>query len=249
MGVQNRLTPAQPMKDKAIEFQVNGESVKLSPSIVRNYLVNGNGNITDQEVAYFMNLCKYQKLNPLTKEVYLIKYGSSPATIVTGKDAMTKRAMRNPSYAGQQAGVIVLNKETRELTYRQGALVLEGESLVGGWAKVYVKGYQIPIESAVSFTEYVQMKDGQPNSMWRSKPGTMIRKVALVQALREAFPEDLGGLYDSSEMGVDIDEPGAPAPIEVEPQPAAPEPETAPMVDDYYPGFDEPMEELPLGDF
>ena len=30
----------------------------------------------------------------------------------------------------------------------------------------------------------------------------MIRKVALVQALREAFPEDYQGLYDSSEMGV-----------------------------------------------
>jgi hypothetical protein len=29
----------------------------------------------------------------------------------------------------------------------------------------------------------------------------MIRKVALVQALREAFPEDFGGLYSPEEMG------------------------------------------------
>ena len=28
----------------------------------------------------------------------------------------------------------------------------------------------------------------------------MIRKVALVQALREAFPEDFTGMYDSSEI-------------------------------------------------
>ena len=34
----------------------------------------------------------------------------------------------------------------------------------------------------------------------------MIRKVALVQALREAFPEDLAGLYDQSEMGIEITE-------------------------------------------
>ena len=35
----------------------------------------------------------------------------------------------------------------------------------------------------------------------------MIRKVALVQSLREAFPEDFAGLYDQSEMGLDsIDE-------------------------------------------
>jgi hypothetical protein len=39
-------------------------------------------------------------------------------------------------------------------------------------------------------------------------PEVMIRKVALVNALREAFPGELGGLYDSSEMaqaGIDID--------------------------------------------
>jgi len=28
----------------------------------------------------------------------------------------------------------------------------------------------------------------------------MVRKVALVQALRESFPSDLGGMYDSSEI-------------------------------------------------
>jgi len=28
----------------------------------------------------------------------------------------------------------------------------------------------------------------------------MIRKVAIVQALRESFPSNLGGMYDSSEM-------------------------------------------------
>ena len=34
-------------------------------------------------------------------------------------------------------------------------------------------------------------------------PCLMIRKVAIVQALREAFPEDLGGLYDIDEMDID----------------------------------------------
>lgn len=238
MAVNNKMTPQKPMQDKSISYMVNGEEVKLSPSVVRNYLVNGQGNVTDQEVAYFLNLCKYQKLNPLIKECYLIKYGSSPATIVMGKDAMTKRAMRNPKYAGQQAGVIVTNDKTGELEYRQGALVISGETLVGGWAKVYVKGYDVPIESAVALTEYMGMKDGQPNSMWRGKPATMIRKVALVQALREAFPEDLGGLYDSSEMGVEIDEPAMAAPLEMEPQP-----EPAPIQPDY-PTYNDIPEEL-----
>ena len=38
------------------------------------------------------------------------------------------------------------------------------------------------------------------NSQWKSKPATMIRKVAVVQALREAFPEDFGGLYSEEEL-------------------------------------------------
>ena len=47
MNVGNTLQKA-PVRDKAIEFEVGGQMVKLSPSIVKNYLVNGNGNVTDQ---------------------------------------------------------------------------------------------------------------------------------------------------------------------------------------------------------
>ena len=93
---------------------------------------------------------------------------------------------------------------------------MKGEHLVGGWAKVFVKGYEVPIEAVVSFDEYVgTTKDGTINSQWSKKPATMIRKVALVQALREAFPEDLGGLYASEEVGVDFDE-TAMAPVDIE---------------------------------
>lgn len=201
MGVNNSLARANTMNEKVVEFQVNGEPVKLSASIVRNYLTNGNGNVSDQEVAYFINMCKYQKMNPLTKDCYLVKYGSQPAAIVTGKDALLKRAMRNPKYKGHEAGVIVRSMETRQLEYRPGSIVLPEEELVGGWAKTYVDGYNIPIEAAVSFREYVGTKgDGSMNSMWAGKPGTMIRKVALVASLREAFPDDLGGMYAAEEV-------------------------------------------------
>ena len=37
--------------------------------------------------------------------------------------------------------------------------------------------------------------------MWESKGATMIRKVAQSQALREAFPNELRGLYQQEEMG------------------------------------------------
>lgn len=202
--------------DKAVEFKAGEETVKLSPNIIKRYLVNGSGEVTDQEVVMFLNLCRFQHLNPFLREAYLIKYGNSPATMVVGKDAITKRAMRNASFAGQQAGVVVQQVETGELEYRAGALVLEDEKLVGGWAKVFVKGYQEPIQAVVGLSEYVgTKKTGEVNEQWTKRPATMIRKVALMQALREAFPDDLAGMYDSSEMGVDINE-SAMAPVDMD---------------------------------
>ena len=217
--LNNNLGPKKPLTDKPVEYKCGEETVKLSPSIIRQYLVNGNGEVTDQEVVMFLNLCRFQHLNPFLREAYLIKFGNQPATIVTGKDAITKRAMRNPKYAGQQAGVAVYKPDSGELEYRTGSLVMPGEQVAGGWAKVFVKGYDVPIEVSVSFQEYVgTTKNGEINSQWSKKPATMIRKVALVQALREAFPEDLGGLYASEEMNIDLDEAAVTAPVEIQKQ-------------------------------
>lgn len=202
MAIQNRLAARNPEQEKGItEYECGGQMVKISPNMIKKYLVNGNGEVTDQEVMMFLSLCKFQKLNPFLKEAYLIKYGNQPATIVTGKEAVMKRAMRNPNYAGQEAGVVVYDIETGHMENRVGTIVLEGEMLVGGWAKVYVKGWERPLMVTVSFEEYCLKKDGKPASNWAVKPGTMIRKVALVQALREAFPEDLGGMYTAEERG------------------------------------------------
>ena len=56
--------------------------------------------------------------------------------------------------------------------------------------------------------------------MWAGKPGVMIRKVALVASLREAFPEDLQGMYASEEMNTDIDDTmAATPPVELSEQP------------------------------
>lgn len=224
--VQNALVKKQ--DEQVIKYDSNGTEIKLSPAIVRNYLVNGNGAVTNQEVVMFLNLCKAQRLNPFLREAYLIKFGSNPATIVTGKEVFTKRARRNKDFAGYEAGIIVQDKDGN-LEYRSGTLHLVNEQIVGGWAKVHIRGYDVPVESSVSFDEYCLKKDGHPASNWASKPGTMIRKVALVQALREAFPEDLQGMYSAEEAetvidsSVQLDEnpvteaPTEPEPVEVDP--------------------------------
>lgn len=183
-----------------VEYEANGEMVKLSPAMIKKYLVSGGGNVTDGEVMMFLSLCRYQHLNPFLKEAYLIKFGSTdPATIVTGKDVFTKRADANPNYKGKKAGVVVLKKDG-SIEEREGTMVLPDEKLVGGWAKVFIKDKE-PEYQSVSFEEYAgRKKDGTLNSQWSKKPATMIRKVAVVQALREAFPDRFQGMYAQEEF-------------------------------------------------
>lgn len=147
----------------------------------------------------FINLCRYAGLNPWLKEAYCIKYGNEPATMVVGKEAFMKRAESAPGYDGIDAGIIVTTGDA--ITYRKGTLKLPGEEILGGYAEVYRKDRSHPYRIEVSFEEYAGRKnDGSLNRQWSKKPATMIRKVALVQALREAFPDNFSGLYSEEEV-------------------------------------------------
>lgn len=206
MAVQNSLTKGKTVNKNEVKVVANGEEFTLTPETVKAYLVSGNRDlVTMQEVVMFMNLCRFQHLNPWLKEAYLIKYSQNdPAALVTGKDAFLKRAEGEVNYDGFKAGIIVQDEESGEVIYRDGSFKLTGESLVGGFAEVFRKDRDHSFRAEVSFEEYAaRKKDGSLNSQWLKKPTTMIRKVALVQALREAFPGTLGGMYSAEEKGVD----------------------------------------------
>ena len=178
-----------------VEFEVNGEAVKLTGNTVKNYLVSGNGNVTDQELVMFMNLCKYQKLNPFLNEAYLVKFGSQPAQIIVSKEAFMKRAESHPSYEGFEAGIIV--ERNGELVEVEGAVKLPNDKLIGGWSKIYRSDRQKPITSRISLEEFSK---GQ--ATWKQMPLNMIRKSAIVNAQREAFPETLGAMYTEDDADV-----------------------------------------------
>ena len=110
---------------------------------------------TDQEAALFLELCRYQGLNPFVRDAYLLKYSDGPgsvATMVVGKDSFTKRAEAHPQFAGMVAGVIVQDS-SGAVEYRKGSLILENEKLVGGWAEIHRMDRKIPTEIPVSFKE------------------------------------------------------------------------------------------------
>ena len=199
-------------------YEANGQEITITDVDMRRVICD-NPNVTDKEMKLFIELCKSQRLNPFIHEAHLIKYGDKPATMVVGKDVFLKRAQANPRFKGFKAGIFVIDANGKGKD-REGSMVLSGEKVVGGWAKVYVDGYEEPMYDSVGFDEYAgRRRDGSLNAQWAGKPGTMIRKVALVHALREAFPESLQALYDESEMAQAM--PSEPLEAEVVPEPPA----------------------------
>jgi len=196
-----------------VEYETNNGVVKLNPNIVRRYLVHGKGDlVTDTEVVMYMQQCRFLGMNPFLRDCYLIKYSSNdPATVVVGKDWFLKKSASIPSCEGYNAGLILRIKKGNKtvIERRIGARYNPddkeaNEELIGGWATAKRKGWTEPVEIEVSMREYMRFSSkGEPNRSWKTMPATMIRKVALVQALREAFPDVYAGLYSPEEMPVD----------------------------------------------
>ena len=198
---QPEVQPQQQAKlqvtDKDIvTYEVAGQEVKLSYSIVRKYLTKGNADVTDQELVQFISVCKFNKLNPFLNEAYLIKFksarGDGNAQMIVSKEALFKRAEACEQYDGIEAGIIVLRGDN--VVELEGCFRQAKDVLLGGWAKVYRKDRRVPTVSKVNLSEY-----DKGNSIWNEKKATMISKIAKVQALREAFPSQLGAMYAKEE--------------------------------------------------
>lgn len=185
--------------NKSTVFEVNGEEVKLSGNIIKQYLVSGDAEVTDQEVIMFLQLCKYQKLNPFLNEAYLVKFTNKngkdkPAQIIVSKEAFMKRAETHEQYDGFEAGIIV--ERNGEVVEIEGAVSLDKDKLLGGWAKVFRKDRSRPVSVRISEKEF-----NKRQSTWNAMPLTMMRKTAVVNAMREAFPDNLGAMYTEEEQG------------------------------------------------
>ena len=181
----------------SVSYDVLGTHVELDLQFVKHYLVRGNPDkITDQEIVFFMNTCKMQRLNPLVAgEVYCIKFGNDPAQMVVGKGAYLRRAFEHPDYLCKEDGIVV--QRGNDILQKEGCCLYPGEKLVGGWCRVH---YTRNSKERTAFKE-VQLAEydkGQAN--WKTKPATMINKVAVSQCVREAFPKDYEGLYSEEEM-------------------------------------------------
>lgn len=187
--------------NREVNYDVEGVQIKLTPGLIRTFLVRGKGNlVTDQEVVFFMGLCQARRLNPLAGDCYLVKYSEDPAAIITAIEFLRSRARASEDCQGWTKGIIVKTKDGG--TKDSYGLLLDDETLVGGWFEATPKGWDGKFRLEVNLRGYVKKTNtGSITKFWQAdNQPTMIAKVAEAQGLRTLWPRICGKLFVPGEI-------------------------------------------------
>ena len=169
--------------------------IKLDFKIVRMIASTSKGaTISDTECLMFIRTCEIYKLDPLLKEIYLIKYDmSKPAQIVIAADVFLRIADSHPDYYGYETGWIVEVAGKGRACLKPFCPIEPNQTIIGSWCKVSRGDRSTPVYE----TLIREVNKGQ--STWVSMPQTMTVKCNVAQALRKAFPNLLGTIYSADE--------------------------------------------------
>jgi phage recombination protein Bet len=152
-----------------------------------------------QELAVFLHSCRALGLDPLLKQAYWIRRGNPPkGALQVGIDGFRAIAERSGTYAGAEA---IEYRGATEWKYKGQDVMVPELARATIW-KV-VAGHKSAFVGEAYWSEFVPTAE-KDAFMWASKPRLMLGKCAEAQALRRAFPAQLGSLDYSDEIGADI---------------------------------------------
>lgn len=164
---------------------------KDEADLIRQTLCPG---ATDGELALFAHVAKSKGLSPFSNQIIMqirhTKHGRRPVFLTTIDGARAKAA-RTGQYAGNE-----------EPEYQEGPMGRPAMARVTVWR--LVGGTRHPFTASARWAEYCPQQ-GQ-DAMWQKMPYVMLGKCAEMQALRKAFPEELGDLKIREEMEQSADE-------------------------------------------
>jgi phage recombination protein Bet len=159
----------------------------------------------DAEEATILTLidyCKARKLDPLKRPFHIVKVWNNETrrledSIWPGIGELRTTAMRTGEYAGKA-----------EIRFGPDQTKTWGDVTVTfpEWAQatVYrmIHGQRVEFAgSPVYWLEtYASVKGGAPNAMWKKRPRGQLAKCAEAEALRSAFPEEVGSEPTAEEM-------------------------------------------------
>lgn len=159
------------------------------PELVKTLKATVAQGLTEPEFYLFVEHCKATQLNPFKKEVWAIKAGGR-LQVMTGINGFLTIANKHPMFDGMEIIVDSDEKPTKAI------------------CKVYRKDRKYPSEGIALIKEY-----GKDTPIWKQMPRVMLTKVAKSIALREAFPQELSGLYTQEEMPVEFAAPTREIPV------------------------------------
>ncbi len=184
------------------------EEMTLTPWHVQKFLAvpTKQGHLpTVQDCVKFCIMCRQRQLNPWAGDCYMIGYDTNDGpkfSVVTAIQALLSRAELNTAFDGMESGVVVQRadiladgKATQVIEERQGDLTYTGETLLGGWCRIYRKDRKVNFYQRLKLSTYAKT-----TPMWRQDGAGMICKCAEAGALRQAFPSVIGGLYLRDEI-------------------------------------------------
>lgn len=160
--------------------------------------------ITENELKIILYLSKEYNLDPLKKEIYLLKYGGK-STVITSRDGYLKIANLNENFDGIESDVVyqgdkLTKREDGSLLIEYGPehLIFDKSKLTGAFCSVFRK------DRAKATTVFVSIKDyykrGAP--IWEQYVNAMILKVAEAMALKRAFA--ISGLVTREEIEKEV---------------------------------------------
>jgi len=188
-----------------VSYEVAGQKINLDIETVRSFIAVGN-NITNKEIIFFMEACKYQGMNPFTKDMYLVKFNDT-VQMMTSINVMTQRLNEYDRLEGWNSGIIVINQETQKEEYKKGTFFnKKTEELVGAWFEAHIKGWKTSFMETINLDDYLKFnKFGKPQSQWASMPAVMIEKCAVAFGIRRILPGEFKGVYTADEIGNDLE--------------------------------------------
>jgi phage recombination protein Bet len=201
VATQARNGTVATTKESIVSYTPLGETEEIHLTVSRIKLIvcqpTRSGALPNEgQILKFMLMCKAGGLNPYVGDAYLTGYDTKDGpefSLITAIQSLLKRAEASPEFDGIEQGVIV--ERNGQITERQGDLVLAGETLIGGWARVHRRDRKIPSYDSVNLDTFDKKR-----SRWNTDPAGMIVKCAQASALRTAFPSTLAAMYCKEEM-------------------------------------------------
>ena len=179
--------------------------------------------LTEGEFTTLCQIGQATGLNPFLREIWAVKYGGNPASIFIGRDGYRKAAQRDPEYDYHLLDAVYQNDDFKieNGEVKHAYSVQDRGKLIGAYCTVKRRSASKPTFTFIDFNEYYQgNKDGEGKikkkfdrfkkqyvdmgeTLWDSKPATMVKKVAEAQGLRMAFQSMFAGTYAEDERWED----------------------------------------------